>query len=107
MKSSGSKFFAFVASFFSILGFIFALLFVRKDKYVMFYAKQSLVLFVVSVLVGIINSGLAFIPILGGIIRFALGIFVFILWLELWIYALSGKAIEVVLIGKYARKIGL
>lgn len=107
MENSGSKFFAFIASFFSILGFIFALLFVRKDKYVMFYAKQSLVLFIVGILVGIINSGLALIPVLGGIIRVALGIFVFILWLELWIYALSGKPKEIAIIGKYARKIDL
>jgi uncharacterized membrane protein len=99
--------FAFLAAFLSIIGFIIALIAKKDDKYVMFYAKQSLVVFIVAVIVQIINEIVAFIPIIGTTINVVLSIFVVILWLTSWIYALSNKEKEVPVIGKYARKIKL
>lgn len=105
--SDDSKTFAFIATFLSIVGFIIAILLWRKDNYVMFYAKQSLVLFVVAVIVGIIRLVLVFLPILGWIIIVALNIMILILWLQSWIYALSGEKKDVALIGGFAKKIDL
>ncbi len=94
---------AFVATFFSIIGFLIAIFTRRKDKYVIFYAKQSLVLFVVSAIISIAGS----LPLLGWIFSVFGGIFIFVLWLMLWIYALSGEKKEVLIIGEFAKKIKL
>ena len=42
-KSGDFKTQAFVATFLSIIGFVIAIVSWRKDNYVMFYAKQSLI----------------------------------------------------------------
>lgn len=94
---------AFVATFFSIIGFLIAIFTTRKDKYVMFYAKQSLVLFVVSAIFSIAGS----LPLIGWIFSVFGGILVFVLWLVLWIYALSGEKKEVPILGEFAGKIKL
>ena len=106
-SSGDSKTYAFIATFLTIIGFVIALLAWKKDKYVMFYAKQSLVLFVVAIIVWIINAIFVFIPVLGKIIAVILNILIFILWLLSWIYALSGEQKDVPLIGNYARKINI
>lgn len=98
---------AFLAAFLSIIGFILALVLKKDNKYVMFYAKQSLVVFIFAVIVGIINKITAFIPIIGGVINVFLNIIVIILWLFSWIYALTGEEKQVPIIGKYARSIKL
>ena len=41
-----SKLFAFLAVLLSVVGFIIALIAKKDNKYVIFYAKQSLILFV-------------------------------------------------------------
>jgi uncharacterized membrane protein len=102
-----SKLFAFLAAFLSIIGFVIALIVKRKDKYVMFYAKQSLVVFIAGAIFGIVSSILIFIPIIGMIIKVAANIIIFILWLLSWINALSGETKETPLVGKYARNINL
>lgn len=106
-KKSDSKGFAFIATFFSIVGFIIALLAWRKDKYVMFYAKQSLIVFIVAIAASILGTIIGWIPVLGTIISGALNLLVFILWIFSWAYALSGKQQYVWLIGEYAKKIDL
>jgi len=98
-KNSDATLFAFLATFLSILGFIIALLAKREDKYVMFYAKQSLVIFLGWVIVGIIAG----IPIIG----FLAFLFVAVIWVFSWIYALSGKEKEVPVIGQFASKFNL
>lgn len=94
-----SKLFAFLATFLSILGFIIALLVKKDDEYVMFYAKQSLVVFIAWIIAAIVS----FIPIIGWLIS----LFVLVLWIFSWIYALSGEMKETPVIGHYARKINL
>jgi len=106
-KNNDSKLFAFLAIFLSIIGFIVALLAKRDDKYVMFYAKQTLILFIAAVIVGIANMWLAWIPILGWITSFALSMGIFVLWIIALINSLSGKQKEIPLIGHYGKKINL
>jgi uncharacterized membrane protein len=98
-KADDSKTFAFLATFLSIIGFLIVLLTKKDDKYVMFYARQSLVVFIAWVIAGI----LGWIPILGWI----LSVVVFVLWIFSWIYALSGKEKNTPLIGSIANKINL
>ena len=106
-KKEDSRVFAFIATFFSIIGFIIAILAWRKDRYVMYYARQSLVLFIVTVIVSLVEKSIGLIPILGTAINIVLNIIIFIMWLLTWIYALSGKQQDVFLIGQYAKKIDL
>ena len=106
-KGDDKILFAFLAAFLSIIGFIIALIAKRDDKYVMFYAKQSLIVFIVAVILGIAVKILIFIPIIGVIINIAATIIITILWLLSWVYALSGKEKQVPVVGGYAKSIKL
>lgn len=105
-KKEDPKLRAFVTAFLSIIGFLIALIAWRDDKYTMFYAKQSLIVFVVGCIAGFLQM-IAVIPIIGWIISFALSVAVFLLWLCSWIYALSGKMKEVPFVGQFGRKFEL
>ena|SRR3989344_3398487 len=102
-----SVLFAFLATFLSIIGFVIALISKREDRYVMYYAKQSLVIFIIGAIAGILGSLLKWIPIIGTIINFALGVLIFIIWLLSWIYALSGKQKIIPIVSDWAKKINL
>jgi len=106
-SSDDSKLFAFLATFLSIIGFILALLVKREDKYVIYYAKQSLVIFIASIVVWVATIIFVFIPIIGWIIIAALRVLIAVLWVFSWIYALSGKTKPTPLIGQYGEKIKL
>ncbi len=109
------KIWAFLAMFLGIIGFIVVLLAKKDNKYAMFYAKQSLVLFIVGFGGGIVLSVLGMIlgaiPILGflitGLIAAAFWIFMLVMWVMGWISALSGQEKYLPLIGEYAKKINL
>ena len=102
-----SKLFAFLAVLLSIIGFLIVLLAKKDDKYAMFYAKQSLVLFIAAIVVWIIDMVLVWIIIIGWIIMFLLGLGLVILWLMGLIYSLSGKETELPIIGGFAKKFDL
>lgn len=103
-KEDDSKLFAFLATFLSIIGFIIALVAKKENKYVMFYAKQSLVIFIAYILAGIIFM----IPLIGWFVLGPLAyLFVTIMWIISWVYALSGEQKEVPVLGKYAQKFNL
>ena len=104
-KTEVNKGAAFVTTFFSILGFIIALLAWRKDKYVMFYATQSLVVFVAWVILSIIASIFVWIPVVGWIVSFAAWLLILLLWIFSWAYALTGEQKEVPIVGSFGRKI--
>ncbi len=53
---SESKLYAFLAVFFTIIGFLIAFFLKRDNKYVMFYAKHGLILFIGQVLVGVVGA---------------------------------------------------
>jgi uncharacterized membrane protein len=102
-KIEESRIYAFLAVFLTIIGFIIALLSKRNNEYVMYYAKQGLVLFIIQ----IFASGVTVIPIIGSIISVLLWIIFFITWVLAWINALSGKKRRTLIIGKLAKKIRL
>ena len=102
-----SRAYAFITAFFSIIGFIISILAWRKDKYVMFYAKQSLVLFILSIIVSLVEPALELISVVGALINVILNVVIFIMWVLTWAYALSGKKKDVFLIGDFAKKIDL
>lgn len=103
-KQDEKKLFAFIASFFTILGFIIALILKKKDKYVMFYAKQGLILFIGQIFISILHS----LPIIGW---FILGPLLWILWVIVWVItwinSLSGQQKKTIIIGDLAQKIKL
>lgn len=90
---------AFVTTFLSIIGFVIALIAWKENKYVMFYAKQSLMIFIVLV----IGSIAGVVPVIGWIIGGVVSVVGLVLWIVSWIYALSGEMKEVPFVGKYAR----
>ena len=106
-KSDNKILFAFLAAFLSIIGFIIALIAKRDDKYVMHYAKVSLVVFVVGVVGGAIGALFNWIPIIGSIIKFAISILILVIWVMSWLYALSGRIREIPIISDWAKKINL
>ena len=103
-KEDEKRLFAFIASFFTIIGFIIALVLKKQDKYIMFYAKQGLILFIGQVIIAILTS----IPLIGWLI---LGPILWILWVILWVitwvHALSGEQKKTIIIGDLAEKIKL
>ena len=105
-KEDDSKLFAFLAVFLSIAGFIIALLAKREDKYVLFYAKQSLILFLTGIMLKVITVFLV-ITIIGIVLGPVVWAVYFILWLIALLNSISGKKKETLIIGEYARKISL
>ena len=99
-KEDDKKLFAFLASFFTIIGFIIAIILWKKDRYVMFYAKQGLVLFIGQIIIAVLT------PVLF-LLTSVLWVFWIILWAVTWINALSGKLKDTIIIGDLAKKISL
>jgi uncharacterized membrane protein len=106
-SADDSKTYAFLATFLSIVGFIIALMTKKDDKYVMHYAKQSLVLFIAWVILAIVARVISIIPIIGWIISWVIYVLITILWIISWIYALSGKMQYVPVVGKFGDKFNL
>ncbi|MBT4165963.1 hypothetical protein HOE04_02915 [archaeon] len=100
LNNDDRNLFAFLASFFTIVGFIIALILWKEDKYVMYYAKHGLVLFIGQVVLAVLTPFLFFlIPILW--------VFWIVLWVLVWISALSGKRQKVFIVSDLAKKIKL
>lgn len=95
--SEDAKTYAFLATFLSIIGFLIALLTKKEDKYVMFYAKQSLIVFIVF----LAGALIMIVPILGWILGPIINLIGLVLWIISWIYSLSGEMKEVPLVGQY------
>lgn len=106
-EKENSRLYAFLTAFLSIVGFAIALIAWKKDDYVMYYAKQSLIIFVIGIIAGILQNIVLFFPIIGYLISIALNILVFIAWLMSWIYALSGEKKGVPIVIDWAYKINL
>ncbi len=96
-----SKLFAFIATFFSIVGFFIAFATKRHDRYVMYYAKQSLIIFFVYV-IAVIAVAVPFVGWIIGPIIYVVGV---LLWLLSWIYAISGEHKEVPIVGRFIHKL--
>ncbi len=96
---------AFLTAFLSIVGFLIALIAWKDEEYTMFYAKQSLIIFLAMIFAQLVTIAFNWTFLIGDIISFVLWAFVIILWVLSWIYALSGKTSEVPLIGAWANKL--
>ena len=100
-KEDEKKIRAFIASFFTIIGFIVALILWKHDDYTMYYAKHGLILFIGQIILMIMNM-------------FTMRWFMMILWIvwiiawvTTWIYALSGNKKRIFVITDLAEKIKL
>lgn len=96
------KIFAFLAYLLSIIGFLIVLLAKKKNKFAMYHAKQSLVLFIVYMIGWVI---LVFIPFLGWGLLPVWWVLMVIMTIIGIINALTGKEKPLPIIGKYAKKI--
>ena len=92
------KLYAFISSFFTIVGFIIALILWRKDKYIMHYAKHGLVLFIAQAVIVVLGPFLYF-------LSSVLWVLWVILWIVSWMNSFSGKMKKTFLIGDLADKI--
>ncbi len=100
-NSDDSKLFAFLAAFLTIIGFVIALLTKRDNKYVMFYAKQGLVLFIIQIIAWAVEM----LPLIGKIASIVMWVLFLICWIIAWLNALSGEMKNTFLIGDFAEKI--
>ena len=92
------KIYAFISCFFTIIGFILAFVLWKNDKYVMYYAKHGLILFIGQVLIMILSPFLFFLSKI-------LWVFWIILWVISWINSFSGEIKNTFLISDLADKI--
>ena len=99
-KNNDKIIFAWLAVFFTIIGFLIAILLKKENKYVMFYAKQGLILFIGEIIIWLLSG-------IFGKLIILFWIFLAILWAMAWINALSGEQRNTWLIGDLAEKIKL
>lgn len=95
-----SRSYAFLATLLSIVGFVIALLIRKDDEYVMYYAKQSLVIFVCFVASGVISI----MPIIGPFIGWIFYAISVVFWIMSWIFALSGEEKKIPIVSEIAKK---
>jgi len=103
VMNDDSKLFAFIATFFSIIGFFVALIAKRRDGYVMHYAKQSLIIFMFYVLSVLAVS----IPGFGWIIGPIIYVITVLMWVLSWVFAISGEHRNVPIVKEFVKYIRL
>jgi uncharacterized membrane protein len=99
------RLFAFLAYLLSIIGFLIVLLAKKDNKFAMFHAKQSLVLFF-----GWVISGVVWVlplPLVGPLIAGVLYALVMILSIVGIIYALTGQETKLPVVGQIAEKFNI
>jgi len=77
----------------------------KKNAFAKFHAKQGIGLFIAWVAVVIVTFIFAFIPIIGWIVNFLLGIGLFVLWLIGIINSATGKTNALPIIGGVAESL--
>jgi uncharacterized membrane protein len=103
--SDEGKLWAFLAYFLSIVGFVLVLALKKNNKFAMYHAKQSLVLFIASIILYVLAMILT--PILLFFVFYLFWIIyllIFILWIIGIINAVSGKMKPLPIIGGFAEK---
>ena len=101
-KRPDKKVRAFIASFFTIIGFLIAIIIWKDDEYTMYYANHGLILFIGQIIIGLFQPFSFFIPRMYITILWVLWA---ILWVMTWINALSGQIKKTVIITELAQKI--
>jgi len=99
------KLFAFLAYLLSIVGFIIVLVAKKDNKFAMFHAKQSLVLFFGWVIAGIVMFSP--IPFLHALIYGILYLLLLILWIMGIVYALTGQEKQLPVVGQIAAQFNI
>ena len=87
-----------------VLGWVSGIIFLlleRENKFVRFHAIQSIVVFAVLSVAGII---LGWIPILGGAFSAIIGVLSFILWIVLMVKAYQGSRYKLPWAGDFAER---
>lgn len=97
-KTNDSKVFGFLAVFLTLIGFLIAILARKEDKYVVYYGKQGLVLFIAFVIAQVVG----WIPVVGWIASPVLYILSLVLWIIGWVNALSGEMKPLPLLQSFA-----
>lgn len=94
------KLFAFLAYLLGIVGFIIVLLAKKDNKFAMFHAKQSLVLFFGWIVAGVV--AVLPIPFIHALISGILYLLLLILWIMGIVYALTGQEKNLPVVGQIA-----
>jgi len=87
-----------------VLGWISGVVFLlieQENKFVRFHAIQSIVVFGILNIAGII---LGWIPIIGGVFSWIISVLVFILWIVLMVKAFQGTKYKLPWAGNFAEK---
>ena len=91
-----------------VLGWITGIIFyiMEKDnKFVRFHAMQSIIVFLpLSIILGIFQGILLFVPFIGWAISALIGLFMFVLWLILMLKAYQGEKFKLPVVGDIAEK---
>jgi len=91
-----------------VLGWITGIIFyiMEKDnKFVRFHAMQSIIVFLpLSIMLGIFQGILLFVPFIGWAISALIGLFMFVLWLVLMLKAYQGEKFKLPVVGDIAEK---
>ena len=98
-KHDNDRLFAFLATFFCIIGVALIFLLNKKNDYTAFYAKQGIVIFIFW----LITIALGRIHFFG----WAIWVLFIVLWVMAWLNALSGKKKNTFLISEFSNKINL
>jgi uncharacterized membrane protein len=99
------KLFAFLAYLLGIIGFIVVLVAKKDNRFAMFHAKQSLVLFFGWVIAGALHF--VPIPFIGPLIGAVLYLLLLILWVMGMVYALGGQEKDLPIVGQIASQINI
>ncbi len=86
----------------SIVGFLLVLSMRKHDRYAMFHAKQSLILFFGFVIAWLVD---AVVPFVGWLVGGVLTVLLVILWVIGIVNALRGKQVPLPVVGVFAEKI--
>jgi len=91
-----------------VLGWITGIIFYileKENKTVRFHALQSIIVFLpLTIIVGILQGILLFIPFIGWAISGLMGLLMFILWLILMLKAYRGEKFKLPIVGDIAEK---
>ena len=89
-----------ISCFFTIIGFVLAFVLWKDDKYVMYYAKHGLVLFILEIVILVLSPFLFF-------ISYILWVFWVVLWIISWMNSLSGQIKKTFLISDLVNKLNI
>jgi uncharacterized membrane protein len=102
--SDERRVFAVIAYLLGIIGFLIVFLAKKDDKFALYHAKQSLVLFIVWIIIHVAGM----IPLIGWFVIWPLGmLFLFILWVVGIINAATGRQKPLPVIGQFGERINL